>query len=101
MTIFDKNAYRNALTPIQKTFSIDGIVYCWDGGLGSIFHSKEQKPLSNGTVRVIANIPFYVFRCESLGLFGGFKYEIYWTNSITSTSEGVEWIREFKKWVFS
>ena len=94
MSIFEKYSYKSCISPVSKAiFLIDNQEYCWVGGVGTIFESKERKPLSLGTIRVIARTPFYVYRVDREGLF---TYKICW--SLPDVDP--QWLREFKSWIF-
>lgn len=69
-------------------FEISGQEYKWYGGFGAILLSNERG-LKKGDVRMIMDIPFYVFLIHGK--------EVSWT--IPSQYCSAEWIRSFRKLV--
>lgn len=77
---------------------IDGVEYEWGGGFGAIIKSWERG-IKLGDMRMIGNVPFYcyMFGLKRRGVFG--PPEVCW--SIPSPYLTTEWIRSFKRALFS
>ena len=78
-------------------FTIDGVEYTWRGGLGSIFSSME-KGLKKGDLRAINGYVFTVFSVGSSESFLSSRNIVHWT---TVANIDFDWIRNFKKEIFS
>lgn len=73
--------------------TIDGIEYTWGGGFGAVLYSFERGVKIND-VRIIAGHIFYAYLVERSG----------WYRQVNWVPHGkldIDWIRKFKKEIFS
>lgn len=87
----------HVLGGLHQMAVIDGVEYTWGGGFGAVLKSRERG-MRSGDIRMILDIPMHVFTVYDAEWFWQ-KPEVSWT--IPTAYISAEWIREFKRVVFS